>query len=186
MSGASRPADTVSDRAAARRILVAGLFRSLLTTAVVLLLYFWLPLDGLADVSPAVSLPVLLAGFSALVVLQVRAIFRSGYPGVRAVEGLGVLVPVFLVIFAGIYYVLGVADPSWFSEPLSRLDALYFTVTVFATVGFGDITSISVPARAVVTLQMVVDLLVLGLGLRVILGAVQEARRRAGRPFPTG
>ena len=186
MSDVPQPADTASDRAATRRILAAGLLRSVLSTAVVLVLYFWLPLDGLADMSPAVSLPILLAAFAALVVLQVRAIFGSTYPGLRALEGLGVLVPLFLVAFAGIYYVLGVADPSWFSEPLSRLDALYFTVTVFATVGFGDITSTSAPARAVVTLQMVVDLLVIGLGVRVILGAVQEARRRAGRPFPTG
>jgi hypothetical protein len=32
---------------------------------------------------------------------------------------------------------------------------------------------------------MVVDLIVVGIGLKVILGAVQTARQRAGRPLPT-
>ena len=67
---------------------------------------------------------------------------------------------------------------------MSRTDALYFSVTVFATVGFGDITAVSGPGRIVVTVQMVVDLLVLGVGLRVITGAVQQGRERraAGSP----
>jgi hypothetical protein len=35
-----------------------------------------------------------------------------------------------------------------------------------------------------VTIQMVVNVLVLSIGLRVILGVVQAARQRAGRPAP--
>ena len=38
-----------------------------------------------------------------------------------------------------------------FSEPLTRTGALYFTVTVFSTVGFGDITAKTEAARLVVT-----------------------------------
>jgi hypothetical protein len=53
------------------------------------------------------------------------------------------------------------------------------TVTAFSTVGFGDITAASQPARLVVTVQMLLDLLVLGLGIRVIIGAVQRARQQA-------
>ena len=93
-------------------------------------------------------------------------------------------VPTLLVIFAGTYYVMGVTSPDWFSESMSKLDSLYFTITVFATVGFGDITATAPESRAAVTLQMVVNLLVLSIGLRVILGAVQAARQRAGLPAP--
>ena len=38
---------------------------------------------------------------------------------------------------------------------MTRFDALYFTVSTFATVGFGDITAISVAARFVTLVQMI-------------------------------
>jgi hypothetical protein len=73
-----------------------------------------------------------------------------------------------------------------FGEPLTHTDALYFTVTVFSTTGFGEITAKTEAARLVVTAQMIADLLIIGLGLRVILGAVTRglaaaARRRGHR-----
>jgi voltage-gated potassium channel len=55
---------------------------------------------------------------------------------------------------------------------------LYIAVTVFSTVGFGDISAKSEAARLVVTGQMLADLIVLGLGIRVILGAVGRGRQR--------
>ena len=60
---------------------------------------------------------------------------------------------------------------------LTRTDTLYFTVTVFATVGFGDISPASQAARLVVTAQMILNLIVLGLGVRLIVGAAQRARQ---------
>jgi len=46
-------------------------------------------------------------------------------------------------------------------------------------VGFGDITAVGESARLVVTAQMILDLLILGLGIRVFIGAVQLGRQRA-------
>jgi voltage-gated potassium channel len=63
-----------------------------------------------------------------------------------------------------------------FSEPLTRTDALYFTITVFSTVGFGDITAKTEPARLVVTAQMIADLVILGLAVKVIVGAARRRR----------
>ena len=62
-----------------------------------------------------------------------------------------------------------------FGEPLTRTDALYFTVTVFSTVGFGNIRGKTEAARLVVTGQMIVDLAPFGLSVKVIVGAVKEA-----------
>ena len=60
---------------------------------------------------------------------------------------------------------------------------MYFTVTVFATVGFGDITAVTETARGVVIVQMLLGLVLVGVIARVIFGAVQEGRRRqGGRP----
>ena len=61
---------------------------------------------------------------------------------------------------------------------MNHTNALYFTVTVFATVGFGDITAQTATARLLVTGQMITDLIILGLGARVIVGAVTCGRRR--------
>jgi len=57
-------------------------------------------------------------------------------------------------------------------------DALYFTVTVFSTVGFGDITAKTEAARLVVTGQMITDLVTIGLAVKVIVGAVKQGRQR--------
>jgi hypothetical protein len=63
-----------------------------------------------------------------------------------------------------------------FTEPLTRSDSLYFTVTIFSTVGFGDISAKAEATRLVVTTQMLLDLVVLGLGIQVILGAVKQSK----------
>jgi hypothetical protein len=81
-------------------------------------------------------------------------------------------------MFAALYVVLGTDSASNFSQPLTRTNALYFTVTVFSTVGFGDITAKTETARLVVTVQMISDLIVLGLGIKVIVGAVTRGRQR--------
>ncbi len=72
------------------------------------------------------------------------------------------------------------SGPRWpcCGTPLTRTDALYFTVTVFSTVGFGDITAKSEVARLVVTSQIFVDLLILGLGVRILTGAITRGQRR--------
>ena len=177
----------MSERAAAtptRRILALGLLRAGAATVVLTVAYFVLPFDGLADLPGALTLPLALAAFAALVGVQVRATLRSPHPGLRAVESLAIALPLFLIIFSATYYVASTADSAAFSEPLTKLDALYFTVTVFATVGFGDITAAAPAMRAAVTVQMLVDLVIIGAGVRIFVGAVQEARNRSGSATP--
>jgi hypothetical protein len=70
------------------------------------------------------------------------------------------------------------ADAGAFSEPLSRTDALYLTITVFSTVGFGDITPKTDLARVATMVQMLGDLLAVGLVLHVMVGAVKAGLQR--------
>ena len=70
-------------------------------------------------------------------VWEVRAIAGARYPGLRAAEALGLILPLFLVLFAAAYFVMERVPAASFTEPLTRTDALYFAVTVFSTVGFG-------------------------------------------------
>ena len=56
-------------------------------------------------------------------------------------------------------------------------------MTVFATVGFGDIAPVSELARVLVTIQMLVGLVAVGVIAKLVLGAVQVAvARRAVVP----
>src|SRR5208283_5081085 len=109
---------------------------------------------------------------------QVRWILVSRFPGLRGVEALATSIPLFLVLFASTYVVMAAISASNFSEPLTRTDALYFTVTVFSTVGFGDITAKTEAARLVVTGQMITDLVVIGIGVRVIVAAVRRGQQQ--------
>jgi voltage-gated potassium channel len=163
---------------APRRRVLAALLRASLTSTVLVVLYYTLPLTGRLEASTTVWLLGGLLGFAAVITWQVRAILGSHYPGLRAIEALAAAIPLFLLVFAATYVKLADAQPRAFSEPLSRTDALYFTITVFSTVGFGDITPVATAARVTAMVQMLGDLVVVGLVLRVMLGAVREGRER--------
>lgn len=167
-----------------RRLIGLGLGRVLVTTIVLVALYYLLPIDHGKNV-PAVLVAglLILAAFTAL---QLRIVTKNRYPAVRAVEALATTLPLFLLLFAWAYFTMAHTDPANFNtHPLTRTDTLYFTVTVFSTVGFGDISAASQFARLVVTAQMVLDLLVLGLVVQVFVGAVQFARQQSGRQAGT-
>jgi voltage-gated potassium channel Kch len=126
-----------------------------------------------------VILPTLVLG------LQILAVARSPYPRLRAVEAVAISFPLLICLFASTYYAMGRANPASFSEVLTRTDALYFTVTIFATVGFGDVVAASQTARIGVTLQMLADLLLIGVIARVLLGTARQ-RRAALEAAPPG
>ena len=166
-----------------RRLTALALLRSLATAVVLVALYYLLPLDRIPSIPLgwllAIGLVILLAVSS----WQVRSIISAKHPAVRAIGALATTVPLFLLLFAATYFLMAKASPASFTDHLTRTDALYFTVTTFSTVGYGDITAVSESARLVVIVQMILDLLALGLGIRVFTGAVQRGRQRP-RPDP--
>jgi hypothetical protein len=156
-----------------------------MTTVVFVALYYVLPLDHSRNVPLVLTVALLI--LVAVTLLQLRLITRARYPTIRAIEALAATLPVFLLLFASAYVTMANSSASNFNTtPLTRTDTLYFTVTVFSTVGFGDITAVSQIARLVVTAQMLLDLLVLGLVVRVFVAAVQFAKHQAdGARSPT-
>jgi len=159
-------------------MIVRGLLRALASTVALVALYYLLPLDHSTRWLAITILVIGLVALIGLIAFQVRTIIVSPFPGLRAVEALATSIPLFLLLFASTYVVMGAIAANSFNQPMTRTDALYFTVTVFATVGFGDITAKTETARLLVTGQMIVDLIILGIGARVILGAVQRGRQR--------
>jgi len=174
VSNAPVESPTTAER---RRLVAIGLLRALANTVLVVAAYYLLPLDNLAGVSLGVALVVGLLALTAVVAYQVRAIIRHPHSAVRAIEALAITVPVFLLLFAATYFMMEQTNADNFNvDSLTRTDSLYFTVTVFATVGFGDIAATSQVARMVVIAQMILDLLVLGLVVKVFVGAVEIGR----------
>ena len=119
-----------------RRLILRAGVRGLLNAAALVVLYYVLPLDRPRDCDTAVRLLIGLLVFAGVMVWGVRAIAGSRYPGVRAAEALGLVLPLFLVLFASTYFLMERASAASFTQPLTRTDALYFTVTVFTTAGF--------------------------------------------------
>lgn len=120
--------------------------------------------------------------FAIIVALQVPAIAKARYPILRAVETLAILIPVFLLIFARIYLAASQGHASAFNQHLTTVSALYFTVTVFASVGFGDIVARSEGMQLLVTLQMLLNLAVFGVVIRLLVYAARRGvARRDGK-----
>ena len=159
-----------------RRLVFRAVLRSVLAATVLVVLYYVLPLDRPWNTGTGIRLLIGLLVFAGVMVWQVRAIAGARYPGLRAAEALGLVLAFYLVLFASTYFVMERASAAAFTQPLTRTDALYFAVTVFSTVGFGDITPKSEIARVVLMVQMIGDLAVLGAGLQVLLRAVQRGR----------
>ncbi len=161
-----------------RRLIFWAALRGVLIATVLVVLYYLLPLDRRWDSDTAIRLLIGLLVFAGAIVWGVKAIAGARYPGVRAAEALALILPFFLLLFASTYFVMERNSSASFTEPMTRTDALYFTVTVFTTVGFGDISPKSETARIVLMIQMLADLALLGAGIRVLLGAVQRGRER--------
>ena len=162
--------------------------RAVASAAVVVTIYYLLPWDRSSTGAAITWLVIGLVVLIGLIAFQVRMIIRSPFPNLRAIEALATSLPLLLALFASLplllalfassYVAMATHSASNFGEHLTHTDALYFTVTVFSTVGFGDITAKTEAARLLVTGQMITDLVVLGIGIRIILGAVTRSQQR--------
>jgi voltage-gated potassium channel len=170
-----------------RRAIVGTLLRSAAGSVVLVVAYYQAPLDRPLDAATKWLFLVALLVFAVFMAFQLRQIVRSDQPRLRAVRALSTGLPLLVVVFASTYCTLAGQDPDAFTEPLSRTDGLYFTVTVFSTVGFGDIAPVTESARVLVTIQILVGMLVVGLIAKLVVGAVQLAvARRGPAPDRTG
>ncbi|MEU6284788.1 potassium channel family protein [Streptomyces sp. NPDC047028] len=176
---ASPPASSAHPgrRAAAVALLRAGLLAAALVTA-----YYLLPLDRAGRGGTTAVLVCGLLAVAAVFAWEVRTITRSPHPRLKAVEALTATLALYLVLFAGTYYLMEGSTAGSFSEPLTKTDALYFTLTTFTTVGYGDISARSQTARVVTMFQMAGGLALVGVAARILAYAVQTGvRRQEGR-----
>ncbi len=179
----TEPAAPAPVESASRAAILWTVIRVTLAVSALLLAYFVAPLDTRSGAAVRVTAIVVgLVVFGAIFVRQVRQIRRAKHPMLRAIEAAALVATLFVVVMASIHFGLARATPSSYSEALDRMDALYFTVTTLATVGFGDITPTSGVTRAVTTVQMVLGVILLGAGLRLLVGIARMIvdERRSG------
>jgi hypothetical protein len=159
-----------------KMVILLGLLRASTYTVLLVGLYYALPLGALSNAGSVVVFSAVLAAVVGLLFWQIHAILRARYPGIQAAQALATVMPLFLLLFSTTYFLIERAAPGSFTQRMTRTDALYFTVTTFSTVGYGDITALTDGARIVVTIQMLADLALLGFGVRVLFSAVQLRR----------
>jgi voltage-gated potassium channel len=152
------------------------------TVAGGLALYAVAPMEG-----PRAWLGLLL-GVAALAVIvpltvqRARRLLVSDRPIREAIETLTLLFTLLVLGFATGYVVLS-QHAGQLEGVDTKIDALYFTLTTLSTVGFGDAHAAGQAARAIVSVQLVFDLVFLATAVRLLASVARErATQRGLRP----
>ena len=174
-----------------RKELVGAGLRAALSTGFLLAVFYLVPITRhsvahhrgvIFELGTMIRLGVAFAIFIAVLTIEIRSITKARHPMLRAGVAMAVVIPLFLLFFAWMY--LNMSDANWDTfrvAQMSRTTALYLAVTIFSTVGFGDITPHTDLARLVTIFQMLADLAVVAVVIRLILGAASRSTAERGR-----
>lgn len=170
---------TAADAHAGRRLTVTVVL-VVLATAV----YFVLPIPGrMREVSWALLFSGGVVVLGVLILLTIRRLLRAT-EGVR-IRGLVLLLVLAVLFFSWCDDSVAVL-PGQFAELHTKIDALYFTVSTLSTVGFGDVHAVGQLARAAVTVQVVFNLVFIGLAAGIVSGFLRSRATRRLRPPQDG
>lgn len=157
--------------------------RNLLTLLAALLIYYVFPVGELpSDLSLVLSVLGLAVGGTALAVLivgQARREIRAEGADETRLESLLVLIYLTVLVFAITYFAIADASSSQFVGLETKTDSLYFTMTTLSTVGMGDIYPSGQLARALVSVQIVFNLVFVALLVHTFTNRFQRGRRHA-------
>jgi hypothetical protein len=170
------------DRTQRRRAVLRSALTIVVAWAVIFGAFYVLPFSHLSNAHNALRLVAVAALVTAVLIWQIQRISTAELPELQAIEALGVVIAVFLVGFSIVYLSMSHHAATTFTQPLDHTRSLYFTVSIFSTVGFGDITPRTDPARLVVSAQMLLDLVLIGAVVRLIFNAARSRVAATGGP----
>lgn len=124
----------------------------------------------------------LLIGF--IVVWQRRRIRRTHRTTGALVEAISLIFLLFIGVTARLYHVMSVWYPDAFNRPLDFIDSIYLSMMIFSTVGFGDIYPTNHLTQGIVMIQMILDLVFLGVVVRVLVEAARAESPQAPEQSP--
>lgn len=148
----------------------------LVAIALFTLLYLSAPLDTDSWWAGLLLSLVAILGAAPLAFRRSRMVASSERPVVAAVNALALLVSMVVLGFSSLYLVVN-READQFVDMATRLDAVYFTLTTLGTVGFGDVHPTGQLARGLVSMQIVFDLSLFAVSVRLLGTAL---RRRTG------
>ena len=154
--------------------------RQLLALAGMVVVFYSAPINTQETTArTAFAVLLTLLGVAALawaITAQLKRQLRSRSEDVRSLLMLLVLVA---MVFALGFYALEEHSPAQIQGLDTRTDALYFTVSTLATVGFGDVHAVGQLARGLVILQLVFNVTFVG---ALVSTVAQSLRNRAPQP----
>ncbi len=168
------------DRKRRRSAMIRAITRIAVAWTLLTVVYFLVPFDGIHGGDALLRLVISLCVFAAAAGWELRQTTRAELPQFRAITALGVLTPLFIVLFSGTYLALSHSRPASFNVRLDHYKALYFMITTLSTVGYGDITATTNMARMLVSVQMLLDLILIGSIVRLLASAAQRGLQREG------
>jgi voltage-gated potassium channel len=139
-----------------------------------LVAYFVVPLDG----SLGLRLLLYVLGLAMVAVVvgrQVRRHISSRDNEIR-VDSLALAIVLAILLFALTYYALG-TQADQFVGIETRVDALYYSLTVATTTGFGDVSAQGQLARGIVSGQLVFNILIVATAASLLTKTMQARRR---------
>ncbi len=167
-------------------VVVQTILRLALGFGAIVLMMALLPDDPEKSVLPALTIAIVaITLYAWFFRRQLRSVEHAKYPTLRAAEALILVAAMFLAIFAMIYVMISQSDATAFTEPLDSFNGYYFSLTVLATVGFGDITPVTRAARSVTMVQMAFDIAFIAVLVRVLGGAARRALSQRGQAAPS-
>ncbi|HJU97077.1 MAG TPA: potassium channel family protein [Jiangellaceae bacterium] len=156
-----------------RRVVRLGLL--LVEVVALVAAYFLMPLTATLWLR-LLAYAIGLALVTAVIARQVRRHVESRDNDIR-IESLALAIVLAVLLFALVYYSIETVDPSQLADISTRLDALYFSLTIGTTTGFGDISAQGQLARGVVSAQLVFDLVIIAAAVPVLTRTVERRRR---------
>jgi voltage-gated potassium channel len=143
-------------------------------------LYFAVPTPGrMHEASWALLFSCGAVVLGLLILLAIRRLLRAGEAA--RIRGLVLLLALTVLWFAWCDESVA-ALPGQFADLHTKIDALYFTVSTLSTVGFGDVHATGQLARAAVTVQIVFNLVFIGLAAGIVSGFLRSRASRRMQP----
>ncbi len=116
-----------------------------------------------------------LSVYTGLLIASVIRLYTSPRPLIEGALFIIVMIALLILSYSWMYLSLSESQPESFTEPLTKISAAYFTVTVLSTVGFGDITPVLDTPRMIVTTQMLIGLTLFTVALKTVTGSAKRA-----------
>jgi voltage-gated potassium channel len=160
-----------------------------LILAAVMVFYFVAPVSRELQRGTLIRVVVAILVLALLVAGVVRQLRLHIDDQDRRVDGLIVSIVMVMAVFSLCYFTLEQRDPGQFADLDTRLDALYFTASTAATVGYGDVHAVGQAGRALVLVQIVFNVVFIGtavalLSTRIRTVASARSRARTGQQKP--